>query len=104
MNSHYTKRQVFISAHFEAGRLHAQHKLVLARKLANAFDEVLVGMTVLGDQLTLQRDYIEGVGVVELADQWIVNMGKFETQKTTTCSCIFQKKSSLRLQVEITIV
>ena len=85
VNGYHAKRQILIAAHLKACCLHACDQLVLTWKLANRLDQVLIRGAVLGYQLTHGRDDVEGVGVVELANQRILDMAELQTHEAAAC-------------------
>lgn len=83
VDGHHTKSEILIAAHLEASGLHSADQLVLTRELANGFDQVLVGGAILGHQLTHGRDDIEGVKIVELTNERVVDVTELEAHEAT---------------------
>lgn len=64
VQSRHAKRIICVCYVFETGILYHDFKVLLWQKLANAFDEVLVRRTVIGNFFAQQRDYVKRVLIV----------------------------------------
>lgn len=61
--------QVFDTAAAETRHFHTFEQLALGRELADALDEVLIAVPVLGDDLAHFRDQAVGIFVVDFGEE-----------------------------------
>src|SRR5580692_1594907 len=74
-------RQIAPDHLLEAGIAHHRGQLGLRRKTADALDEILISVAILGDDATEPRQYGKRIKIVDAAQQRRLDAAEFEAEK-----------------------
>ncbi len=83
MERHHATRQVGTLSVHKTSSIQSLQQLFLRIELANALDQILVGVSIVGQDMSEPRNDVKAVGVVELPKSRLLDAGKFQAHEST---------------------